>query len=79
MNELVIALVLTFLQPPPVALDGIEPRATIELGLFDGRTACEIAAVTWKTHAKGARIACVPRLLSPDEKRAIAIAEGRGR
>lgn len=76
MAELVIALTLCFLQPLPAAVDGIEPRACIELRTYDSREECRITAVAIRVKAKGARIACMPRELSPDERRLIAIAEG---
>lgn len=77
MNGLVISLTLCLLQPATEAVDGIEPRQCYELRTFDSREECRITAAAIRVKAKGARITCVPRLLSPDEKRLIAIQEGR--
>lgn len=68
MNSLVIALTLCLNVPAAAAEDGIEPRACYELRTFDSRTECDVTAETAKVHTKGARLRCIPRELSPDER-----------
>ena len=68
MNSLVIALTLCLNVPAAAAEEGIEPRACYELRTFDSKTACDLTAETARIHAKGARLRCIPRELSPDER-----------
>jgi hypothetical protein len=74
MNALVIALTLCLNTPAATAEDGVEPRACYELRTFDSKTECDVTAEMAKIHTKGARLRCLPRELSPDEK--ILIARG---
>lgn len=68
MNGLVVALTLCLLQPGTVAVDGIEPRQCFELRTYDSREECRITAAAIRVKAKGARIRCAARELSPDER-----------
>lgn len=68
MNGLVVALTLCLAHPAPGPVDGVEPRACYELLVFDSKTECRITATRVKVHVSGARLACVPRGLSPDER-----------
>ena len=77
MNELVFALTVFLANPPLQAVNGEEPRSHFEIGRYDTRTECDIEARTVKVREKGARLRCVPRPLSPDEKLGIWIAAGR--
>jgi hypothetical protein len=77
MNELVFALTLFVLNPAPGPVNGVEPRSHYELAAYTSRTEFEINARIVKIDVKAARLRCIPRVLSPDEKRLIAIAEGR--
>ena len=74
MNGLVIALTLCLANPAPGPVDGIEPRACYELSTYDSRTECTITAERVKVRVKGARLRCIARDLSPDER--IQIARG---
>lgn len=75
MNSLVIALTLCLNVPAAAAEDGIEPRACYELRTFDSRAECDVTAGTAKVHTRGARLRCIPRELSPDE-RVLIVREG---
>ncbi|OFX05571.1 MAG: hypothetical protein A3D94_18395 [Alphaproteobacteria bacterium RIFCSPHIGHO2_12_FULL_66_14] len=77
MEGLVIALTLCLNDPAVVAEHGIEPRACYELRIFDRRVECDLTARAMKVHTRGARLRCIPRELSPDEKVQIARDGGR--
>ncbi len=68
MDSLVIALTLCLNVPAAAAEHGIEPRACYELRTFDSKAECDVTAETAKVHTKGARLRCIPRELSPDER-----------
>lgn len=68
MNTFVIALTLCLNEPAAVAEHGIEPRACYELRTFGSKAECVVIAESVKVHAKGARLRCIPRELSPDER-----------
>jgi len=68
MNGIVVSLTLCLMNPAPVAEGGQEPRACYELATFDTRVECRITAQRVKVHVSGARLLCLPRELSPDEK-----------
>ena len=74
MDGFVIALTLCLNAPAAIAEYGIEPRACYELRIFDSKAECDVTAERVKVHTKGARLRCLPRELSPDEK--ILIARG---
>ena len=74
MDGLVIALTLCLNSPAAAAEHGVEPRACYELRTFDSKTECDVTAELVKVHTTGARLRCLPRELSPDEK--ILIARG---
>lgn len=61
------ALTLCLANPPPAAVDGVQPRGCYELGLFAGAEACRINARFVQVEVKG-RLTCAPRDLSPDER-----------
>ncbi len=71
MSETIIVLVVFLLNPPLVATNGQEPRGSYELASYTSRTACEIQARTVRLQEK-ARLRCIERDLSPDEKLAMA-------
>ena len=68
MNELVVSLTLFLLSPAMAAVDGQEPRSHYEIATYTSRTECDIAARTVRIHARGARVMCLTRELTPDEK-----------
>lgn len=70
MNHL-FALTLCLINPPAGAVDGIEPRACYELGVY-GRTECDIHARSVRVETKST-LRCLPRDLSPDEARAFRL------
>jgi len=72
MNQIVVSLTLCLMNPAPGPIDGIEPRDCFELAVYDSREECRITAQRVRIHAKGARLLCQPRELSPDEKIQIA-------
>lgn len=72
MEGLVIALTLCLNDPAVAAEHGVEPRACYELRTFDRRVECDLTARAMKVHTRGARLRCIPRELSPDEKVQIA-------
>ncbi len=74
MNGLVVALTLCLARPAPGPVDGVEPRACYELGVYDSREECRITAQRVKVHVSGARLAGMPCPLSPDER--IHMAQG---
>lgn len=65
MIDTVVALVLLV----PAA-----PSATYELATYTSRTECDIATRTVRIDAKGARLRCIARDLSADERMAIVSA-----
>ncbi|MBR2819821.1 MAG: hypothetical protein IKE60_34445 [Reyranella sp.] len=73
MIETIVVLVLFVKNPPLAAVNGEEPRGAHELATYASRTECDIAARTVRIDAKAARLRCVVRELSPDERQAIAI------
>lgn len=68
----VVALTLCLNNPAPAAEHGIEPRECYELARYSSRVECRITAERIRIHAKGARLLCQPRELSPDERLQIA-------
>lgn len=77
MNDIVFALTLFVLNPAPGPVNGVEPRSHYELAAYTSRTECEINATWVKVDPKGARLKCMPRALSAEEKRVRLMAEGR--
>lgn len=67
MNQTLVALTLFLLQPD---MSG-QGRSHYEIATYDSRTECDIAARTVRIHARGARVRCLQRELSPDEKFAL--------
>lgn len=71
MNGQLFALTLCLINPPPGAVDGVQPRACYELGVYS-KVECEIHARSVRVETK-ARLTCPPRELSPDEARAFRL------
>jgi hypothetical protein len=76
MNELVYALTLFLLNPAQGPVEGVEPTSHYELAAYESETRCDIEARTLRVKISSARLKCMPRFLSPDEKRALAVLKG---
>ena len=64
MNTVVVALTVFLLQPDMAG----QGRSHYEIATYTSRTECDIAARTVRIHARGARVMCLTRELTPDEK-----------
>lgn len=67
-----VALTLCLLNPAPAAVDGVQPTGCYELAVYDSKVECDINARMLRVEVK-ARLACLPRELSPDERRALHV------